>query len=42
MPAMTLDVAVMLADGGKAISDLAVLRSRRRLGGPVNDYHPAA
>ena len=32
---VALDVAVMLADGGEAISDLAVLRGQRDLFGPV-------
>jgi thioesterase domain-containing protein len=32
---VAVDVAVMLADGGEAIADLAVLRPRRRLFGPV-------
>ncbi|HEX6969950.1 MAG TPA: IS1380 family transposase [Micromonosporaceae bacterium] len=32
---VALDVAVMLADGGEAIADLAVLRNQRDLFGPV-------
>jgi hypothetical protein len=32
---VALDLAVMLADGGEAISDLAVLRGQRDLFGPV-------
>ena len=32
---IALDVAVMLADGGEAIADLAVLRGQAELFGPV-------
>jgi len=37
---VAVDLAVMLADGGEAIADLAVLRDQREVSGPVTSPRP--